>query len=345
MPPITTPTTTPPPTTTPAQAAKTITWRIQVHVPKEYPLYAGLEELCNRITQSSGGRLELKPSAAGGLVPAMKEFDAVTGGVIEGGMGPAYYWKDKLPAAPLFSYQVGGLSSAETMLWWNTGGGKLAQRMVDNYDVIVFQGIVTPPAIFLQSVRPVNLLTDYKDLKIAVSGDSAAILARIITSAAPVSIAIGELKDRIQNKTIEAYSIGGPAMHQISATQDTTKYIYLSSVLQQVDCNLIFFKKSAFDALPADLKGVVQAEMEALTPRFYSILWQKDVEALAKFRLSNTYVRNVTDDIERVMVKDAEAYYQEMSAKDPFYAEVYKSITTLKTTYRETWPNFKASSL
>jgi len=296
-----------------------------------------LEELSKRVAKSAGGQLVLEPQPAGKLFPVTKEFDAVKAGIVEGSVSPAYYWKDKFPAATLFTYQVGGMTPFESIIWWERGGGKaLAQRMVNGHEVMVFQGMLTPPAVFFQAVKPIEIITDYKGLKIAVGGDSADVLA--LLAASPVSLPIGEVRGAIERKEIEACAIGSLASHLAGGIHEVTKYLYLSAVRQPVDWSVITISKPAFEALPDALKRVVEAEMSALTPWFYAWTWQQDVEALAKIKSYNLYVRNAPQDIEMALMKQAEVFYKEKTGKEPFSAEVYQSITTFMNTYRKTWP-------
>jgi len=208
--------------------------------------------------------------------------------------------------------------------------------MVNGYDVMVFQGMITPPAVFFQAVKPVEIITDYKGLKIAVGGDSADVLA--LLAASPVSLPIGEVRGAIENKKIEACAIGSPVSQWAGGIHEVTKYLYLSAVRQPVDWSAISVNKSKFAALPDGLKGVVEAEMSALTPWFYARTWQQDVEALAKIKAYGLYVRNAPQDIEVAMMKQAEVFYKEKTSKDPFSAEVYQSLVKLMNTYRQTWP-------
>ncbi|MBL7127110.1 MAG: hypothetical protein ISS58_07950 [Dehalococcoidales bacterium] len=70
------------------------------------------------MTAASGGRLVLKSNPAGAIVPAAKEFDGFSSGVLDWGVTATGYLTDKFPEATLFSSQIGGLSPQEYSAWY-----------------------------------------------------------------------------------------------------------------------------------------------------------------------------------------------------------------------------------
>ena len=57
------------------------------------------------------------------LVPGFEVFNAVSSGSIEMGHAGAYYWKGKIPAAPIFSAIPFGMNVNEMNAWLHYGGG------------------------------------------------------------------------------------------------------------------------------------------------------------------------------------------------------------------------------
>jgi len=299
-------------------------------------MYEGLADAANNIGRNSGGRLIWKVHPAGSIVEATKEFDGIDGGLIEVGLGAVAYWKDKWPAAGLFTFTVGGLSPMESMLWWNVGGGsELCHEMIADYDVMAFCGEITPPEVFLQSSEPLDTLNDIKGLKIRTGGDDGEIFAAM--GASVVFMPSGEIYEGIQRGVIDAAQCSTPAIDWSMSLQEVCDYMYLSGVRQPADWSVITVKKSAFEALPDDLKGIVESEMNAVTPRFYGGLTQGDLEALVLFKDYGTNIAPASQVILDEMVSQAKTYYQKKSAGDPFSAKVLESIWGFQAQYREAW--------
>ncbi len=326
----------PSPAPAPAAPSEVITWKVQSHVPSGTAMYEGLDEVCNRINRSCGGRLVWKIHATGAIVPSTKEFDGVDGGLIQVGLGAVAYWKDKFPAAGLFTFTVAGLSPMESLLWWDWGGGKeLCARMTEGYDVMAFSGEITPPEVFLQSSKELKSLDDIKGLKIRTGGDDGEILAKM--GASVVFMPAGECYEAIQRGVIDTCQVSTPAIDWSMSIQEVCDYMYLSGVRQPTDWSVITVKKSAFEALPDDLKAIVEAEMGAMTPRFYGWLTQKDMEAMVKFKDYGTNIAPAPKDIVDELARQARIFYSEKATADPFSAEVIKSKQDFQDQYREAW--------
>jgi len=81
----------------------------------------------------------------------------------------------------------------------------------------------------------------------------------------------------------------------------------------------------------------VEAEMGAMTPRFYGWLTQKDLEAMVKFKDYGTNIAPAPKDIVDEPARQAKIFYAEKAAADPFSAEVLQSIWDFQDQYREAW--------
>ena len=114
-------------------------------------------------------------------------------------------------------------------------------------------------------------------------------------------------------------------------------YLYLSGVREPADWTLFFVKKSEFEALPDDLKRIFEAEMAALTPRFYGWLMTKDIEAMKNFKDYGTNIAPASKEIVDELARQARIFYEEKAAEDAFFAEVIRSIWDFQDLYRETW--------
>ena len=65
-----------------------------------------------------------------------------------------------------------------------------------------------------------------------------------------------------------------------------------------------------------------------------------DMEALEKFKAYGTIVEPASAEIVAELERQAEIFYQEMAAKDPFFAEVLESKLSFMEKVREGWERF-----
>jgi len=328
---------TPAPSPTPAQPAEVINWTGQQHSSAASLMYLGFARMSEKVTAASGGRLTCEPNPAGSIVPAMKEFDGVDAGLLDYGETAFTYWKDKFPAAALFTFRVAGLSPIESLIWYVDGGGAaLAEKMISGYNVKLLPGVCCPPEIFLSSSKELNSMADLKGLKIRTAGDDGEMLSRM--GAAVVSLPSGEIYESMQRGVIDAYQCSSPAVDWTLSLQEVADYIYISGARQPAEYHSILVNTKAWAELPDDLKVLFEEENLAEAIRYYIYMTGADIEALEMYKDYGCTVQPIPKDIEDELMKQAEIFYDEKSAEDALFAEVLESQRAFQKAYREGFP-------
>jgi TRAP-type mannitol/chloroaromatic compound transport system substrate-binding protein len=76
-----------------AQSMPSVKWRLTSSFPKSLDtLYGGSELFAKVLGEMSDGKFEVRPFAAGEIVPALQVADAVQNGTVEAGQTAAYYY-------------------------------------------------------------------------------------------------------------------------------------------------------------------------------------------------------------------------------------------------------------
>jgi TRAP-type mannitol/chloroaromatic compound transport system substrate-binding protein len=297
-----------------------------------------MEDLINRIKVASNGRLDITLHPTGAIVPSAQEFDGVDLGTLEFGNTAPSYQTDRWAAAGPFAFIVGGLTGMEYAAWMTVGGGgDLAREMYSDTDVQLIDGwLVTPPEAFLQSTVPLQTVADIKGLKIRTAGDDGELFARM--DAAVVFLPGEEIYEALQRGVIDAAQLSTPAIDWTFAIQEVADYMYLSPVRQPSDPTWILVNKQAWADLPDDLKQVVEEVTFAQGHRWYDSLLVKDIAAVQQFKDYGTVVEPASKAIEDELSRQAEIFYNEKAAEDPFYARVLDSIRSFRDAVREAWP-------
>src|SRR4051794_33135765 len=86
-----------------AQQAASKTWTMQASWPASSTFMDNFNQFADRVNKTSGGRLHIKTSAAGTIVPAFEVTDATHKGVLDGAHTWSGYLIGKHPAAVLFT--------------------------------------------------------------------------------------------------------------------------------------------------------------------------------------------------------------------------------------------------
>ena len=297
------------------------------------------EETAKALNAAGQGALDITVYPAGAVIPALQEFDGVDKGLIDIGTTCTMYWVDKFgPVANLFTYQIAGLSPAESFIWHMVEGNKFLQDMSDagDYNVQFIGGIITTPEMFLAMATPLKSLADLKGKKIRTAGDDGVCFSRMGVSV--VMLPSAEIIDNMLKGIIDGMQMSSPAMDYSYHSYEAVNHNYLSPVRQPCEWLPVMVNKKIWAALPDGLKLMLTEMTKGAAWNYYAHMSQADLVAVEAFRAKGVTVEPIPKDIEEELLRQADILYAENSAKDPAYKEVYDSIKTFQKTYRDTWP-------
>ncbi len=319
-------------------AAKKIVWKSSGHGPATDPSQIFHDKLCEAITKASGGRLVIKPFVGGSVVPATKELDAVSEGVLQMAYTCPMYNLDKWKAAGLISSRPGGLPGEAFRTWFNYGGGAdLMNKMMEGYNVITFPGALAPlPAeVFLHSKKKIETVEDLKGLKMRASGDGGEILKNL--GASVVFLPGGELYEAMQRGTIDAFEYSTLASNWDMHFQEIADYVILSPSRAPSDPQAFFVNKEAWEKLPEDLKQLVQDIIGNWTQAQHEFLTYESIKAIDKFKEAGCEVYKLPKEVEDAIAAESEKFYAGKAAsEDPIYGEILNSMNSFWASYSTT---------
>jgi len=293
-----------------------------------------LQDFVNAVNAGSEGKLELTLRAAGTVVPATKEFDAVHDGILQFAEIYPPYWLDKLPNAGIFAYTVGGLSPIETFVWMTQGGGhEMLAKMIASYNVVPIEGKYYTPETFLWSNKPLKTLSDIKGMKFRTAGDDGEMFKAM--GVAIVAMPGGEIYDAMKRGVIDAFQASSPAVDITLAVQEVSKYAYLSPVRQPTDYQMLGVNKEAWAALSPGLQKLVEYAYVASASYTYARALKADIAAVDTLKKYGTIVEPASMEIVNELIKQAQIFYDGRAAKDPAYAEILKSQRDFMKAYRD----------
>jgi len=318
---------------TPAAAEdEVIEWLGQHHDAAGGSKNKRFQEFCDRVNLASNGRMKLTLQAGGGIVPATEEFDATHKGLIDFCEAYSPYVLDVFPNAGLFAYTVGGLSALEYVYWMRNGGGAaLYDEMLGDYGVTLIHGKLFPPETFIWTTKPLESLDDMQGLKMRTAGDDGEMLSEMGVSV--VFLAGGEVYEATQRGVIDAFQLADPAIDIELAAHEVADYCYLSPVRQPTDYSCLGMNTESWEALPDDLKQVVDDAYLANSLEVYGELMQANIEAIEFLKDYGTNVGPIPKDIEDELIKQANIFYDAKAAEDPFYAEILNSMREFQAAY------------
>jgi TRAP-type mannitol/chloroaromatic compound transport system substrate-binding protein len=248
---------------TPAIAQGRIQWRMVTSWPRGFPgLGVGAERIARRIGEMSGGRLTVQVFAAGQLVPALGTFDAVTQGGAEMMHSAAYYWQNRARGLNFFTGVPMGMTSKELRAWVRRmGGQEIWDEIYAQFNLKGFLSGDTGVQAGGWFRRELTSVADIRGLKFRTPGLGGECWRRI--GAAVVNLGAPEILPNLQSGALDAAEFVGPVTDLALGLHQAAKFYYWPSVIEPGLATELTVDKRKFDALPADLKRIIEVAAQA----------------------------------------------------------------------------------
>lgn len=282
----------------PAIAQQNITWRMVTTWPKNFPgLGVGAQNLADRITKASGGRLTVQVFAAGEMVPGLQALDAVIDGSAEMSHGTPYYWQNKSQGLSFFTGVPYGMTSRELTAWVRYLGG---QQIWDKiYDQFGLQGFLSGDTGTQAGGWFRNELTgvaDLQGLRFRTPGLGGQVWSKL--GASVTNMAAGDIFAALQSGTLDAAEFVGPYNDLALGFYQIAKNYYFPSFVEPGLATEIAVDKAKFAALPEDLQEIVRVCAEASYDDVASDMYANDPRALnALVKDHGVLIRRFPDEI------------------------------------------------
>jgi len=275
------------------------------------------------VEQMSGGRMELTLHDAGEIVPPTKIYDAVKDGLLDFGLNTPAWQKGKYPAGDLFyTLPAGILAFNDLILWLYGGGGKELEQEMYGKELMVFPLGLTPPEE-LWSKRPIKTLADIKGLKIRAAGLSMDLWEKL--GASVVLLPGGEVLPSLQRGLIDATEFLEASVDYTFGFHEVCKYRFGPPIHMSNNIFQLLIKTKSWDALPADLKAIVEKAAMAATFQGYADFWQSTIEYNKKIEAYGTVTTKLPKAEQEKARKLGMEIINEKAAKDPYFKKVWES--------------------
>ncbi len=280
------------------------------------------------VRAASGGRLNIKVFQTGAIVPAMEIFDAVSKGTLEAGHSWPGYWKGRNEAFVAFASVPFGLDFEGYNIWYYERGGKeMLNELYGQYGMVAFFCGNVGQELGLHSNKKATKMEDFKGMKIRTPGWYMDILNLLGASVTPLPGS--EIYLALERGVIDACEFSSPAVNMPMGFHDITKYIIEPGV-HQPSCQFdVFFNKKKFEALPDDLKAIV--EICAKETQLWTNAWQENlnIKAIEEIGKKSEYL--MMDDATIIeFAKTSKEYLDKVKAEHPDVKKVLDSQELFK---------------
>jgi len=238
-----------------------IQWRLSTAWPKQLDLLQGLaQRLATVVEEMSGGRFRIEVFPSGQIMQAFECFEATSQGTIEAFMGVSSYWTlppaNRDPALQWFMSIPFGMDSQGMASWYYQGDGrKLMEETYAQYNVVPRLGPAFAPQMGGWFKKKINTIGDYKGLRMRIAGLGGTVVAK--AGGTTVVTPAGDIFGAFERGTIDACEWVGPHDDMKLGLQNTARYYYYPGWHEPGTVSDFGFNRKAYDALPADLKRIL----------------------------------------------------------------------------------------
>ncbi len=245
--------------------AQTVNLRFQSTWPAKDIFHEYAQDFCDKVNKMSSGRLKIDLLPAGSVVKAFDLLDAVSKGTLDGGHGVVAYWYGKSPALALWgSGPAFGMDANMVLAWHKYGGGKALLDGIYkslNIDVVsyLYGPMPTQPLGWFK--KPVTKVDEMKGLKYRTVGLSIDIFKDFGVSVN--ALPGGEIVPAMDRGLLDAAEFNNASSDRLLGFPDVSKVCMLQSFHQASEQFEILFNKKKVDALPAELRAMIDNAVEA----------------------------------------------------------------------------------
>ncbi|SEW35923.1 TRAP-type mannitol/chloroaromatic compound transport system, substrate-binding protein [Aliiroseovarius sediminilitoris] len=318
---------------TPAIAQDKRQWKMVTAWPKNLPgPGVAAQQLADRITTLSGGRIEVKLFAAGELVPGRGVFDAVSEGTAELYHAVPAYWGSKSKGILLFGSQPFGLRADEQVGWMVHGGGQaLYDEMYGRFGIKPFLCGNSGPQWGGWFRNEINSAEDLKGMKFRTTGLASEMAAKMGMAAEAMSGP--DMFQALQTGALDAGEFIGPWTDSALGYYQVAKNYYWPGVGEPSSAEECGVNADVFNELPDDLKQVVQAASDSLYNQVWTEYTTKHAISLqAMVAEQGVQVKMFPEDVITAMGKAAAEVIDDLRQDDD---ELVKRITESFVAYRD----------
>ena len=248
-----------------ATAQTTTSLRFQSTWPAKDLFHEYANDFSKKVNDMASGKLKIEVLPSGSVVPAFQLLEAVNKGTLDGGHGVVAYHYGKNNALALWgSGPAFGMDPNMVLAWHNFGGGKALLEEIYktlNMDVVsyLYGPMPTQPLGWFK--KPIAKAADLKGLKFRTVGLSVDMFTAMGASVNPLPG--GEIVPALDRGLIDAAEYNNATSDRILGFPDVVKNCMLQSFHQSGEQFEILFNKPKFNALPQELKSIIDYAVQA----------------------------------------------------------------------------------
>jgi TRAP-type mannitol/chloroaromatic compound transport system substrate-binding protein len=309
-----------------------VQWRMSTTwTPALDVLQGAAQRLAKVVGEMSGGRFRIEVFPGGQIMPPFECFDATSKGTIEAFMAVASYWTAKEPAVEWFMTIPFGMNPEGMAAWYHQGDGlKLWEETYAAFNLVPRPGPAAAPQMAGWFRKKMNTIGDYKGLKMRI-GTGLGGKVYVKAGGAAVLTPGAEIYAALERGVIDACEWVGPHDDMTLGLHKTARYYYYYPGWHEAgDVSEFSFNKKAYEALPVDLRWMLDHAAAAVSVYGLTDFHAKNAIALQRLKTDfkgKVEVLQLPVPVLRDLKKLSAEVVREESEKTPMAKKVHASFT------------------
>jgi TRAP-type mannitol/chloroaromatic compound transport system substrate-binding protein len=306
-----------------AQSQPAIQWRLASSFPKSLDtIYGAGEILSRRVSESTGGRFQIRVFAAGEIVPGLQVLDAVQNGTVECGHTAPYYYIGKDPAFAFATALPFGLNARQQNAWMYYGGGQQAMAgLFKEYGCVQFPTGNTGAQMGGWFRKEIRAVEDLKGLKFRIGGLGGQVLAKL--GVVGQQIAGGDIYPALERGTIDAAEWVGPYDDEKLGFHKVAQYYYYPGWWEGGPQLSAVVNLRKWEELPRAYKSAFEAACAEANVHMLARYDAKNPEALRRLVAGGARLRTFSRPILEAALKASNELYAELAQKSAHFKRIY----------------------
>jgi TRAP-type mannitol/chloroaromatic compound transport system substrate-binding protein len=308
-----------------AQAA--VRWRLSSSFPKSLnTIFGSAEKLSETVKALSGGKFEVSVHAAGELMPAFGNVDALQNGTIEMGQTAPYYFTGK---SPIFAFGCAvpfGLTARQMDAWMEHGNGrKLMDEFYAQYNIKSQSAGNTGTQMGGWYRKEIKTVADLKGLKMRLGGG---LFGEAMSKLGVVAqnMPAGEVYQALEKGTLDASEFVGPVDDEKLGFNKVAPFYYYPGWWEGGAELEFFIGKKAFDTLSAQNKAILVAATQIAARDMTSKYDALNPIALKRLVAAGTKLRPFSKEVMDAGFKASMQVFGEHEAKSPEFKKIHQDM-------------------
>ena len=301
----------------------TVRWRMATSWPISLDtIYGGAETISERVSALSGGNFQIKPYAAGEIVPGLEVLDAVQAGSVECGHTASYYYKGKNPSLAFGTSVPFGLTAQQQNAWlYQAGGIQAINQIYADFGVISFPAGNTGAQMGGWFKQKLEGLQSLQGLKMRIPGLGGEVMAQL-----GVNVQVlpgGEVYLALDRGAIDAAEWTGPYDDEKLGFARAAAFYYYPGWWEPGPTLNALVNAKAWKKLPNEYKEIFNTACYEANLTMLSRYDTLNGSALQRLIKSGTELVAYEDKILQAAEEASFQLYADISAKDQGFRQLF----------------------